>query len=253
MARAKKGKNDFEVISESGVTATTEPFLEDPLFTPRDTIDKDTGEPLSGNWSGAAGEAIDEADDFIDEQRQAGLAHEPVLTPEEYYEQREERDTVPVNEPTSYQSRVADIILTAALQAEEQAEIRPNIELYTDGTPNLRYYPPRIAELRVQIVTLSEMALRILDPFRDEIIDMTQRIEEIRDGYGKAIFSNDAKRKIELERQLAAWPEYSAGVAEKEALEGAVKRLEIELDFIKDQFGAAKELYRRRTAELKAD
>lgn len=109
---------------------------------------------------------------------------------------------------------------------------------------HLDLYPARLRALREQINALSEIAGELLKPW-------TNVINEIKaDIAGDKTFSNEEKRRIELESRLAELSEYQADLNEHAALTGAIKRLSNELESTIDEFRTKRLMYERETAQI---
>lgn len=149
--------------------------------------------------------------------------------------------------PTNAQDRlsikVAQLVLAAlenvstwAQTRDEKSPIKP-----------IEHYPAPIAELSRQIVTMIWYRDSRLDEFKETEKGLRLAIDAATDEKGKKVFSNADMRDTELQRALLEVTGYLQALEDVEVYRRAVKRLEIDLAFLENQFTVAKMIYRRET------
>lgn len=144
--------------------------------------------------------------------------------------------------PFNLRARIAELMTTA--QDEMLGGQAESLRIF--GLTELSHYPVRLTQLRNQIQQLTEICAELLKPY-------ASAVNEIRaDIWGDKAYSNEDKRKAELEARLADWIEYQRDLNEQAAFAVVIQRLKIELESTLDEFSAAKLYFRLQIAETLA-
>lgn len=97
--------------------------------------------------------------------------------------------------------------------------------------------PNEIAEIKMEVLKKQEQAAEIRELINQWELAEVDEIANAIDDKGKPVYSNDAKRKAELERRKNADEQYIAWIKELKQLEHEIAELNIALDRLYNEQG----------------